>query len=191
MSEQKFAVFETAIGYCGIVWGEHGIRGVNLPEPSAQATRARLLQRFPGTSEAPPSPQIMDAIDGIRALLRGEPADLSTIELDMAELPEFNRAVYEIARTIAPGRTLTYGDVAARAGTPKDARAVGQALGRNPFPIVVPCHRVLAADGRMHGFSGPGGVTTKLKLLEIEGYEPNPGPSLFDTRPSPSSGRQG
>jgi methylated-DNA-[protein]-cysteine S-methyltransferase len=180
MSEKEFAVFETSIGHCGIAWGRRGIAGVSLPESSAAAVRARMLQRFPSASETTPPADATRAIEAIRALLRGEPADLSGIDLDMTELPEFHRSVYEITRTIAPGRTLTYGDIAARVGTPKDARAVGQALGRNPFPIVVPCHRVLAADGRMHGFSGPGGVNTKLRLLEIEGYEPNPGPSLFD-----------
>jgi methylated-DNA-[protein]-cysteine S-methyltransferase len=188
MSQKEYAVFETEIGHCGIAWGARGCVGVSLPESSASATRARMQKRFPGASEAAPPPDVTRAIEAIRSLLRGEPVDLSGVDLDMHDLPEFNRSVYEITRTIAPGRTLTYGDIAARVGTPKDARAVGQALGRNPFPIVVPCHRVVASDGRMHGFSGPGGVTTKLRLLQIEGYEPNPGPSLFDDHPSPSAG---
>ena len=179
MAYREFAVFETQIGHCGIAWTPHGVAGLSLPESSASAVRARMLQRFPAAAESAPPAQIVRAIEAIRSLLRGEPAELSGIDLDMADVPDFNRSVYEVTRTIAPGRTLTYGDIAVRIGTPKDARAVGQALGRNPFPIVVPCHRVVAADGRMHGFSGPGGVTTKLKLLEIEGYEAVPGPSLF------------
>jgi methylated-DNA-[protein]-cysteine S-methyltransferase len=174
------ALFETAIGDCGIVWGERGIAGVQLPESTAAATRARVLRRFPGAEELLPPPEIERAIGAIRALLRGEPSDLSGGELDLDGVPAFQRSVYEVTRTIAPGRTLSYGEIAARVGTPRDAREVGKALGENPFPIIVPCHRVLAADGRMHGFSGSGGVKTKLRLLQIEGYEPIPGPSLFD-----------
>ena len=174
------ALFETAIGECGIVWGAHGIAGVQLPELTAVATRVRMLRRFPGAEELLPPPEIERAIDAIRALLRGEPSDLSGVELDLEGVSAFQRSVYAVTRTIAPGRTLSYGEIAARVGTPRDAREVGKALGDNPFPIVVPCHRVVAADGRMHGFSGSGGVKTKLRLLQIEGYEPIPGPSLFD-----------
>ena len=180
MTTYGCALFETEIGTCGIVWGERGIAGVQLPESTLGATRARMLRRFPGAPELPPPPAIERAIGAIRALLRGETSDLSGVELDMDGVPEFQRSVYEVTRTIAPGRTLSYGEIAARVGTPRDAREVGKALGDNPFPIVVPCHRVVAADGRMHGFSGSGGVKTKLRLLQIEGYEPIPGPSLFD-----------
>ena len=179
MTRNEFAVFETPIGDCGIAWGPRGVVGVGLPESSASALRARMRQRFPGVAESVPPAKIARAIESIRSLLRGEPADLTGVELDLSGVTDFNRAVYEVARTITPGRTLTYGEIAARVGVPNDARAVGQALGRNPFPIVVPCHRVVAANGRMHGFSAPGGVNTKLRLLEIEGYEAVPGPSLF------------
>jgi methylated-DNA-[protein]-cysteine S-methyltransferase len=173
-------LFETAIGDCGIVWGERGIAGVQLPESTPAATRARMLRRFRGAEELPAPPQVERAIAAIRALLRGESSDLSSVELDMEDVPAFERSVYEVARTIVPGSTLSYGEIAARVGTPREAREVGKALSANPFPIVVPCHRVVAADGRMHGFSGSGGVKTKLRLLQIEGYEPVPGPSLFD-----------
>lgn len=179
MAEQGFTVFETAIGFCGIVWSDRGIAGVQLPESTASATRARMLLRFAGAADTTPPPGVTQAIDAIRSLLLGEATDLSAIELDMDRIPAFERSVYDVARTIAPGRTLTYGDVAARVGTPKDARAVGQALGRNPFPIVVPCHRVVASDGRMHGFSGTGGVKTKLRLLQIEGWRATE-PTLFE-----------
>jgi len=179
-----FSLFDTAIGDCGIVWGEHGIIGVQLPEATAAATRARLMRRFPGAVELPAPPEIGRAIAAIRALLLGEIVDLSDVDLDMEDVPVFERSVYDVTRTIAPGSTLSYGEIAARVGTPRDAREVGKALGANPFPIIVPCHRVVAADGRMHGFSGSGGVKTKLRLLQIEGYEPVPGPSLFDPPPS-------
>ena len=163
------ADFATAIGRCGIAWSDRGVVGVQLPEASEAATRAQLQRRFPAATEAPPTPPIQAAIDGVVALLEGENAgDLSKIELDLRAVPAFNAAVYRVARTIPPGETLTYGEIAARLDDPGAARAVGQALGANPIPIIVPCHRVLAAGGRAGGFSAPGGVMTKLKLLEIE-----------------------
>jgi methylated-DNA-[protein]-cysteine S-methyltransferase len=162
------ALFETAIGWCGIAWGPRGIVGTQLPEGSAPATRARLLRRFPAGSEAPPPPEVQRAIDGIVALLRGEPRVFDGLPLDMEGVPEFNRRVYEVARTIPWGATLSYGEIAKRLGDPGVARDVGQALGQNPFAIVVPCHRVLAAGGKMGGFSARGGVSTKRRLLSIE-----------------------
>jgi methylated-DNA-[protein]-cysteine S-methyltransferase len=140
-----------------------------LPEASPEQTRARLLRLFPSASEVTPPPDVQRAIDAIVALLRGEPIDLAFVTLDMETLPAFHRRVYEVARTIPPGTTRSYGDIASRLGEPHAARAVGQALGRNPFPIIVPCHRVLAANGRTGGFSAPGGTATKLRLLAIEG----------------------
>lgn len=166
-----YTLFETAIGICGVVWGERGLTGVHLPDANAGRTRAGVERRFPGAVLAQATPAVQQAIDGIVALFRGEKRDLREVVLDFDGLPEFNRRVYELARTIPPGATLTYGEVAMRLGTPGMARAVGQALGRNPWPIVVPCHRVLAADGGMGGFSAPGGVSTKRRMLEIEGVE--------------------
>ena len=181
MTAEGFAVFETAIGQCGIAWGARGVVAMQLPEASDADALARLQKRFPGAREATPPSAVHDAIQLIAALLRGESADLSGIVVDVDDVPEFNRRVYAIARTIPPGTTLTYGEIAARlGGEPGAARAVGQALGRNPVPIIVPCHRVLAMDGRMHGFSAPGGVTTKLRILAIEGWKAVDGPSLFD-----------
>ena len=168
MSALGFAVFETAIGPCGIAWGEHGITQVQLPELTAAAARARLRRRCPGAVECVPPPAVQATIDGITALLAGHPVDLSGAQLDLADVPELNRQVYAVARTIPPGGTLTYGEVAARIGQPGAAQAVGQVLGQNPCPIVVPCHRVLAAGGKPGGFSAPGGVATKLRLLAIE-----------------------
>ncbi|MBV8132005.1 MAG: methylated-DNA--[protein]-cysteine S-methyltransferase, partial [Alphaproteobacteria bacterium] len=147
MMASGFSLFDTAIGRCGIAWGERGVAGVQLPESGERETRARMLQRFPAAGEAAPPPEVQRVIDRIVALLRGEASDLSVIALDMDQVPAFHRRVYEAARTIPAGMTLSYGDIAARVGAPGAARAVGQALGRNPFPIVVPCHRVLAAGG--------------------------------------------
>lgn len=130
--------------------------------------------------EASPTPEVQKAIDALAALLRGEASDLSAVTLDMRRVPPFHRRVYEVARTIPPGSTLSYGEIAARLGGFEAARAVGQALGRNPFPIIVPCHRVVAARGQIGGFSAPGGVTTKLRLLAIEGAQSSAQLSLFD-----------
>lgn len=170
------AVFATAIGECAIAWNDVAITGVQLPERTPRATRARMTRRFPDARELAPPPHVQAAIDGMRARLAGEPRDLSAVALDMRGVPSFNQRVYEIARTVAPGATITYGELAAKLGDPGAARDVGRALGENPFPIIVPCHRVLAAAGRTGGFSGGAGVATKLRMLAIER---SPGP-LFD-----------
>ena len=176
----EYSLFQTAIGTCGVVWGEQGLKGVHLPDANPARTRTSVARRFPGAVLAEPPADVRRGIDGIVALLRGEKRDLREIVLDFDGVPAFNRRVYELARTIGPGATLTYGDIALRLGSPGTARAVGQALGQNPWPIVVPCHRVLAADGRMGGFSAPGGVATKRWMLKIEGIEGmEDAPSLF------------
>jgi methylated-DNA-[protein]-cysteine S-methyltransferase len=153
----NFALFETAIGTCAIAWGERGVVGVQLPEGDAAKARARIKRRFAGAEEAQPSPAIARAIEAVVALLNGEPTDLSFVEVDMAGIPDLARRVYDIARRIPPGGTLTYGDIAKEVGLQGDAREVGQALGKNPFPIVIPCHRVVAAGGKLGGFSARGG----------------------------------
>src|SRR5258708_16049376 len=167
MTDQQFAIFEPAIGCCGPAWGPRGINAVQLPMSNEDKTRARIRQRYGDIAEAPPPPEVQSAIDGIVELLAGKPNDLSDVVLDLDDVPEFNRAVYDIARTIPPGKTMTYGDIAKRLGGVELSRDVGQALGRNPCPIVVPCHRVLAAGGKPGGFSANGGVTTQLKILAI------------------------
>jgi methylated-DNA-[protein]-cysteine S-methyltransferase len=169
MSELGFALFETAIGNCGVAWGPGGLVGVWLPESDPGRTRARLLRRYPGAVESQPPTQVQDAIRSMTALLAGEAADLSDIVLDTSGQPPFFRRVFDLARAIPPGRTATYGELARQLGDPGAARAVGEAMGKNPFPIVVPCHRVLAAGGKTGGFSAPGGTATKLRILEIEG----------------------
>lgn len=180
MTSPAFALFESPIGDCAVVWGEQALLGVYLPEADAQALRTRIQRRFHGAAEAAPPAEVQRAIDAIGELLRGGENDLQSVEIDMSRLPEFNQQVYAIARAIPPGRTRTYGEIAAELGDPLLARAVGQALGSNPFPIVVPCHRVMAAGGKSGGFSAPGGLVTKLKLLEIEGAPLGGSPGLFD-----------
>lgn len=174
-----FALFDTAIGSCAIAWSEAGICGVQLPEADAPQTRERMRQRFPGAQETAPVGDALAAVSGVTAMLRGQAHDFSTLVLDMRGVPAFHQRVYALALGIAPGQTLTYGELATRLGEPGAARAVGQALGRNPFAPVVPCHRVLAAGDKPGGFSAGGGVRTKLRLLIIEGAMRGT-PGLFD-----------
>ena len=180
MTNQHYALFDTPIGICGIEWGPGGINGLQLPMGSDEKTRARIRQRRADIDEAAPTEEVQRAIDRIVKLLAGERDDLRDIALDLDGVPEFNRGVYDIARSIPPGQTMTYGDIAKRLGGVELSRDVGQALGRNPCPIVVPCHRVLAAGQKPGGFSARGGVSTKLKMLAIEGAVVNHTPSLFD-----------
>jgi methylated-DNA-[protein]-cysteine S-methyltransferase len=196
MTSQKFALFDTPVGPCGIAWGEHAIAGVALPQADATRTRTRLLRRLPAAREALPPPAVQKVIAAIVALLHGEPIDLSWVALDMDTIPAFDRRVYKIARTIPAGATRTYGQIAeqltltlprsreTQASGQGLAREVGQALGRNPFPIIVPCHRVLAAGGKAGGFSARGGIATKLRLLSIERARTSDAPTLFDTGPA-------
>ena len=182
MPTNGYQLFDTAIGHCGIAWGAHGLTGVQLPERDLAATEARMVARFGPTTQAAPPVDVLQAIDKIVALLAGQqsdPADMSDIVLDMTGVPAFHQRVYALARRMAPGKTMTYGEMARSLGDPGAARAVGQALGHNPFAPVVPCHRILAADGRSGGFSADGGARTKLRLLEIEGAQFG-GPGLFD-----------
>ncbi len=168
----EYALFDTPIGQCGIAWDGDVIEGTMLPEPRAVDTRRRLQDQFDGASEGTPPPAIRDAIERMVASLRGEADDLVDVPLDLDALPPFRRRVLEVVRTIPAGETLSYGDVAVAVGSPGAARAVGQALGRNPFPIVIPCHRVLAAGGRIGGFTAPDGVSVKAKMLAAEGVTP-------------------
>lgn len=180
MPTQGFALFDTVIGRCGLAWGAGGLIGVQLPESSPGAAWARLRRRFPDAVESEPPAEIEAVIERIRELLAGGRDDLADVPLDLDGQPAFNLRVYEIARAIAPGETSTYGQVARAMGEPGAARAVGKALGENPWPIVVPCHRVLAASGGMGGFSAPGGAETKARLLTLEKARTNAVPTLFD-----------
>lgn len=182
MSDLGFHLFATAIGDCGLVWSGRGVAGVQLPEKSERLTRVRIARRFPAAREAAPRADIARAVVDIVALLAGEPKDLGSVAVDLDDVPEFDRRVYAVARTIAPGRTLSYGEIAEQLGDSKLAREVAEALSRNPVPLIVPCHRVLAAGGKMGGFSAPGGVRTKLRLLSIEGARYGE-PTLFERLP--------
>lgn len=165
-----YSLFDTALGVCGLAWTATGaVAGVVLAEPGEAAARERMRRRWPAAVESDPPSRVQSAIEGVRALIGGANPDLAHIDLDFGDAPELHLRIYEVVRRIPPGRTMTYGEVARAVGAPHAAQAVGQAMGRNPCPVIMPCHRVLAADGRTGGFSAPGGVATKLKLLEIEG----------------------
>lgn len=175
-----FCVFDTAIGPCGIAWRQGLIAGVQLPEGDEARTRARMQRRFPAAPEAPPPPEVAAIVGRMRRSLEGEPDPMLDVPLDLGGIAPFQRRVYEVTRAIAPGRTLTYGEVAAAIREPGAARAVGQALGHNPFAPIVPCHRILASDGRPGGFSAHGGALAKLRMLAIEGARLGGTASLFD-----------
>jgi len=157
--------FDTALGRCGLVWSERGIVASLLPDASLQ----RLQRRHPTARPVSDLPaHIAHAVEGIRALLAGEVRDLTDIQLDERGIPDFRRQVHALTRAIPPGQTRTYGEIAIALGQPGAARAVGRAEGDNPFPPIVPCHRVMGAGGEPTGFSAPGGVETKRKMLLIE-----------------------
>jgi methylated-DNA-[protein]-cysteine S-methyltransferase len=173
-------LFDTAIGACGIAWTDTALAAVQLPEASQEGTRRRLLRHVGDVPQAAAPAFVAAAIARIQALLAGQQDDLCDLPLDLHGVPEFQQRVYAATRTIPPGQVLTYGELARRLGEPGASRAVGQALGRNPFAPVVPCHRVLAAGGRSGGFSAEGGAATKLRMLEIERARLGGSPGLFD-----------
>jgi methylated-DNA-[protein]-cysteine S-methyltransferase len=179
MTAAGFALFDTAVGCCALAWSGSAIVEVNLPEATPEETRRRLSRRLPGCTEQPPPAPVRRAIERIVALFDGSGDDLADIDLDLSAMPDFHRSVYRVTRGIKPGTTMSYGAIAAELGLPGAARAVGRALGHNPCPIIVPCHRVLAADGSMHGFSANGGVATKRRMLQLEGALPADEPTLF------------
>ena len=183
MTMQVFTFFDTAIGRCGLAWTEVGINAVLLPEQREIDAWRRMLHMFPDGREARPDGEAARAVAAVSAHLRGEASEIDAIALDMRAIAPFNRQVYEITRAIPRGQTLTYGEIAKRLGASGAARAVGRALGQNPIPIIVPCHRVLAAGGKTGGFSADGGVETKLRILTIEKARTSAEPSLFDSLP--------
>jgi methylated-DNA-[protein]-cysteine S-methyltransferase len=184
MTERAFTLFDTPIGTCSLVWKDETVIGLRLPEANAATTRARIKRRWPEAEETTPPPGMQRIIERVLALLAGEAVDLGDVPLDFGDAPEFHRRAYEVARTIPPGQTVTYGEIAQRLGVPHEAREVGQAMGRNPIAIIMPCHRVLGADGKMGGFSANGGVATKRRILEIEGAAAvSAGPLFAGLRP--------
>ena len=173
-----YALFPTEIGLCGIVWNTVGLIGVALPEATPEASRARMAKRFPNVVEAVPEGPTALAIAKIQALMTTGETDLTDLVLDTGALTAALSRVYAATRAIQPGSTRTYGQIAKQVGV--DPRSVGQAMGRNPWPIVVPCHRVMGSDGKLVGFSAHGGLDTKLKLLAIEKARISDAPGLFD-----------
>lgn len=173
------ALFDTALGRIGIAWRDDVVVAVQLPERDDETTMLRMAQTVGMMVPAEPSTAITDAMAAIADLLDGGEADLDFIEIDLGTRSEFDSAVYAVTRAIPAGESLTYGEVAERVGQPGAAQAVGRAMGANPIPVIVPCHRVLGAKGQLIGFSAAGGVETKRKMLLIEGCPAIP-PSLFD-----------
>jgi methylated-DNA-[protein]-cysteine S-methyltransferase len=154
--------FDTALGRCGVRWSETGITDVLLPEEGQPRRRDDVA------SLGEPPEFVHTAVEGMVAVLDGARRDLREVQLDQRGVDRFRRKVYAAARAIDPGASASYGEIARPIGEPGAARAVGVALGRNPYPIIVPCHRVIGADGALTGFSAPGGITTKRRMLEIE-----------------------
>ena len=180
MAGLGYAVFDTAIGRCGIGWSDQGIVGVQLPEAREIDTRRRLFRLFPEARELRPPLNAELAIEGIVALLRGGAGDLSDVTLDMTGIIPFSQRVYEFARAVPRGETRTYAEVAASLRVPGALHSVTQALARNPFMIVVPCHRVLEAGNYPGKISPNGGTISKRRLLSIEGTHQPVGQTLFD-----------
>jgi methylated-DNA-[protein]-cysteine S-methyltransferase len=182
----RHAFFDSAVGKCALAWNDVGLTGVWLPDVRPGALRRKVAHHLGQEDDAAPSPPIGAIVDAIRRLLAGARVDLRDVPLDLASIDDFRRRVYAVTRTIAAGRVLTYGAVAGQVGADASARAVGQALGANPFPIVVPCHRVVATSGGLGGFSAPGGVAMKRRLLAIEDARLDGAPDLFDEPPTRS-----
>jgi|SRR5579883_506398 len=180
MSGAAYTVFDTAIGRCGIAWGEAGILGVQLPLAREIETRKRLFHLYPDARETRPVANVEAAIEGIAALLRGETSDFSDVTLDMTGIQFFVQRVYEVTRRIPRGQTLTYDEVAAKMGVPRAVRPVAQAISRNPFVIIVPCHRVLERGGYADAMSPYGGLISKRRLLSIEGSASSSSKTLLD-----------
>ncbi|PSH65550.1 cysteine methyltransferase [Phyllobacterium brassicacearum] len=168
-----YLVFETAGGFCGIAWNRIGITRFQLPTRSAEATERNLLRRLPGAEPGSPPPEVAEAVAAAKRYFEGEETDFSGLGLDLGEQDEFFGKVYAAVRRLGWGHTTTYGALAKELGAgPEAARDVGQAMARNPVPLIIPCHRVLAAGGRVGGFSAPGGSTAKMRMLELEGVSP-------------------
>jgi methylated-DNA-[protein]-cysteine S-methyltransferase len=180
MAGRAYSIFDTGIGRCGIAWSDGGIIGVQLPEAREIDTRRRLFQLYPEARETRAPVDVEIAIESIAELLRGGNADLSDVTLDMTGIPAFNQRVYAFARSIPRGETRTYGEVASHLRASGAVYSVAQAIGRNPFMIIVPCHRVLEAGNYADKISPNGGAISKRRLLSIEGAHPTASKTLFD-----------
>lgn len=174
---RHYAIFETAGGFCGLAWSADGVARFQLPTKSAEATERLLLRRAPDAARAEPPPDIAQTIEAVKRYFAGERTDFSNVTVDLADQDEFFRGIYAAARQVGWGQTTTYGALAKALGAgPEAARDVGQAMAKNPVALIIPCHRVLAAGGKIGGFSAPGGAVSKRRMLELEGVRLEPAP---------------
>ncbi|EFI51709.1 methylated-DNA--[protein]-cysteine S-methyltransferase [Afipia sp. 1NLS2] len=170
MKADSYAVFETASGFCGIAWSDDGITRFQLPTDNAAATERLLLRRMSNAKAAEPTPDITGVIDVVRRYFEGSEVDFSDLNLDLEGQDDLFKQIYALARRLPWGQTTTYGALAKEIDAdPRLARDVGQAMAKNPIPLIIPCHRVLAAGGKVGGFSAPGGAASKVRMLELEG----------------------
>lgn len=175
---QQYLVFETAIGFCGIAWNTIGITRFQLPVKTAESAERLVLRRVPGAQPGAPTPEVAGAIAAAKRYFTGEETDFSAVTLDLGQQEPLFKQIYSAARQIGWGRTTTYGTLAKDLGAgPEAARDVGQAMAKNPVPLIIPCHRVLAAGGKVGGFSAPGGTATKITMLKLEGVTIEPPPA--------------
>ncbi len=166
---EAYTLFDTALGVCGLAWSDRGLTRLQLPEIDSKATEARLAAWDPSATSADPTAEMATAVALLQRYFDGQRIDLNDITLDLGDISPFYKAVYAATRKLGWGETTTYGELAAQVGSPGAARAIGQAMSRNPVPIIVPCHRVLASGARPGGFSSFGGTLTKGRLLAMEG----------------------
>jgi methylated-DNA-[protein]-cysteine S-methyltransferase len=172
-----YLIFETAAGFCGIAWNDVGITRFQLPAKTAKATERALLRRTPGAERGTPAVEVAEAVAAVRRYFEGEATDFSGFKLDLDEQDPFFERIYEAARRVGWGHTTTYGALAKELGAGLEAaRDVGQAMARNPVALIIPCHRVLAAGGKIGGFSAPGGAAAKKRMLALEGVRLDPPP---------------
>jgi methylated-DNA-[protein]-cysteine S-methyltransferase len=181
---QHYHVFDSAAGFCAIAWSDLGVTRFTLPTSSAEAAGRLMRRRVKDASTGEPTGEIVAAVDAARRYFQGEETDFAFVRVDLGEADAFFRRIYEAARRIGWGRSTTYGALAKEIGAGSEAaRDVGRAMATNPAPLIIPCHRVLAAGGRIGGFSAPGGSKTKARMLEMEGVcvgPPEPAQPAFD-----------
>jgi methylated-DNA-[protein]-cysteine S-methyltransferase len=172
-----YLVFETAGGFCGIAWNSVGITRFQLPTRRPEATERILLHQTPGAKPGTPTPEVAEAIVAVKRYFEGEETDFSGVKLDLGGQNPFFERIYEAARRVGWGHTTTYGGLAKELDAgPEAARDVGEAMARNPVALIIPCHRVLAAGGKIGGFSAPGGSAAKKRMLALEGVRVDPPP---------------
>lgn len=178
-----YQLFDTAFGTCAIAWSELGLTRVQLPEATPAETESRV--RDGGTLTAASTLPVFaeQALTALESYFQGVSVSLENLLLDESLVSEFNARAYRELRSVPRGKMITYGDLAQRIGQPSAAQAMGLAMSKNPWPVIVPCHRVVGANGKLIGFSAHGGVDTKLRLLTLEGTQFGASPGLFDDAP--------